>query len=182
MMMRGGWHGGGGRGGYMAAWLEKPQRKSSAWQILRRLGGVLGEQKRHMVWALLTVIAASGLNMVPPWATRYIIDQVIPHARYDLVWGLGLGLAAVQAARYGLQYANRYYLAVASQQLVFQMAKRLFEHVQRLSLRFYERQGTGEIISRATNDVGVLQQSLTGGVVSAAARLLDMGGYGIIMF
>jgi subfamily B ATP-binding cassette protein MsbA len=190
MMMRGGWGGmrggvgsmlRGGQGGQWGMLLEKPEIKTSAWQILRRMLGLLQDQKSRLILAFVTVLAASLLNMVPPWATRYVIDQAIPHQRYDLLWLVGLGLVAVHAARYALSFSNRYFTAVVSQQLVFQMAKRLFEHVQRLSLRFYERQGTGDIISRATNDVGVLQQALGFGVVQAAVGLLNMVAYGLIM-
>jgi len=65
--------------------------------------------------------------------------------------------------------------------MVYRMAKDLFEHIQRLSLRFFEKWGTGEIISRVTNDIQVLQQSVSGGTIQAAVGVVNMFAFAIIM-
>ena len=59
--------------------------------------------------------------------------------------------------------------------------KVVFEHVQRLSLRFFEKWGTGEIISRITNDIQVMQQAVQGGTVMAAVGLVNMVAFAVIM-
>ena len=106
---------------------------------------------------------------------------MIPTANERLIIALAIGLVMLYLARYGLLYVSRYTVAVAAQQLVYSMAQRLFENVQRLSLRFYERNGTGDIISRATSDVGVIQQAVTGGVVNGIVGLVNMLAYAIVM-
>ena len=73
----------------------------------------------------------------------YTIDVVIPSGDLTMLWVIGGGLLVLEVVRYFLGYAQRVALAIAAQQLVFEMAKRLFEHVQRLSLRFYERSRDG---------------------------------------
>lgn len=160
---------------------EKAQLQTSPWVILRRLGGVLAEQKKMLWYSIATVVAASVLQMVAPIMTKWIIDTAIPQHNLNILWIIGIGLILIQAVRYGLSYLNRYTVALISQQLVYQIQKRFFEHIQRLSLRFYEKRGTGEIISRGTNDIQILQQSLTGGVVQAVSGLFNMLFYGIVM-
>jgi len=175
------WAGGPG-GGVNAVWAqEKYGLQSSMGEIVRRLAEVVAEQKRYVVFATITITVSSGLQMIPPIATRYVIDELIPNANLHVVIALGIGLVMLYLARYGLLYVSRYAIALASQQLVYEMAQRLFENVQRLSLRFYERNGTGDIISRASSDVGVIQQALTGGTVNGIVGLVNMIAYGIVM-
>ena len=61
------------------------------------------------------------------------------------------------------------------------MGRDLFEHIQRLSLRFFERWGTGEIISRMTNDIHVLQQAINGGTIDPIVGVFNMVAFAIIM-
>ncbi|MCC6626954.1 MAG: ABC transporter ATP-binding protein [Chloroflexi bacterium] len=152
-----------------------------AWPIVKRLLGLIAEFRGRLLIAVGTVVTAALLQMVPPWATQEIVNHAIPAGDRRMLVLVAIGLVALHAVRYGLNYANRMAINLTSTTLVYRLAQRLFEHVQRLSLGFYERTGTGEIISRATSDVGVLQQSLTGGVVGAILGVLSMVAYGIVM-
>ncbi|NBX47181.1 MAG: ABC transporter ATP-binding protein [Chloroflexi bacterium] len=87
----------------------------------------------------------------------------------------------IQALRYVFGYGQRYYISFASQQLVYRVTRNLFEHIERLSLRFYERNSTGEIISRITNDIQAMQQAINGGTIMAFVGLLNMFAFGVIM-
>lgn len=184
MMMRG-FGGGMGVGSVSGrrrtSMMEKPEFETSPWQVLKRLAPIVAGYRRQVIIALVSVLVASSLQMLVPLSFMYTIDVVIPSGDLTMLWVIGGGLLVLEVVRYFLGYAQRVALAIAAQQLVFEMAKRLFEHVQRLSLRFYERQGTGEIISRATNDVGVLQQSISGGTVASAIRLFTMLAYAVLM-
>jgi ABC-type multidrug transport system fused ATPase/permease subunit len=169
------------RGG-PGVWAQEKRELSTPVSVLvRRLGEVVGEQRRTLTGAVLTVLVASALQMVPPYLTRYVVDDVIPNASAQLIPAIVLGLIAVHAVRYGLLWASRIAVTAVSQQLVYGMAKRLFEHIERLSLRFYERQGTGEIISRSTSDINILQQAMQGGVVQSAVGLFSMVAYAIVL-
>jgi ABC-type multidrug transport system fused ATPase/permease subunit len=171
-----------GGGGPNAVWAqEKYQLQTSMGEILRRLGEVIAAQKRHVLIATVTIILSSALQMVPPAATRYVIDELIPTANIRVIIAVAIAMIMLYLARYGLLYVSRYAVALASQQLVYELAQRLFENVERLSLRFYERNGTGDIISRATSDVGVIQQALTGGTVNGIVGIVNMVAYAIIM-
>jgi ATP-binding cassette subfamily B protein len=149
--------------------------------LLNRIGGILGEFKRTLITALLTILVASSLQMAPPYLTRYVIDTVIPRQTDNLLPLIVVTLTLIAAARYALMYVSRIAISAVSQQLVYGMARRLFEHIQHLSLRFFERQGTGEIISRATSDINILQQAMQGGVVQAGAGLFNMLAYAIVL-
>jgi subfamily B ATP-binding cassette protein MsbA len=168
--------------GENAVWAQqKYELQSSMGEVLARLGTIIANQKKYLVWAAITIVVSSALQMVPPIATKYVIDTLIPKANERTIVEIAVGLIVLYLARYGLLYVTRYTVALAAQHLVYELAQRLFENVERLSLRFYERNGTGDLISRATSDVGVIQQAVTGGVVNGVVGLVTMVAYGIVM-
>ena len=184
-MMRGGGGARGGgfsfMGGSSSALRDKPEFKVSPWVTARRLGGYLARYKGHLLAALVCVVFSSGLQMLMPWAFKHVIDVTIPNRDGQEALMIGVGLTLMQAVRYGLSYGERYFILLVAQQLVYHMAKDLFEHTERLSLRFFERWGTGEIISRTTSDIQVMQQAVNGGTVRAMVSILNMVAFGTIM-
>jgi subfamily B ATP-binding cassette protein MsbA len=180
-MMGGGFGGMSGRTGTRLSMREKQALKTSPWVLLRRLAGLIAEYRVQLGLTLACVIGESSLQMVMPWAFKYVIDTVIPSGSTRLLFMIGGGLVLMQIVRHTLAYYERYIIALVSQQLVYRMAKDLFEHIQRLSLRFYERWGAGEIISRTTNDIGVMQQAISGGTIRAAISVVNMVAFAVIM-
>ncbi|MCL4498809.1 MAG: ABC transporter transmembrane domain-containing protein, partial [Chloroflexi bacterium] len=120
-------------GGAGAVWAqEKPTLQTSMGEILRRLGEVVASQKRHLIYATITIVISSALQMIPPEATRYVIDNLIPTANVRVIIALAIGLIMLNLARFGLLYVSRYAVALAAQHLVYEMAQRLFENVENL--------------------------------------------------
>ena len=163
--------------------MEKAQIQSPVWPLLKRMGGLIGSQRNFLVVSGFAVLIASGLNMAPPLLTKLVVDKVIAQGDTSRLVVITLALIALQTVRYLLTYVNRYALAVASQQLIYRLGKDLYERLLQLSLRFYEKNGTGEIVSRVTNDINVIQNSLSGGVIQAAIGMINVVAYaGILMF
>jgi ABC-type multidrug transport system fused ATPase/permease subunit len=175
--------GGGGGGGWHNAGMEKAQIQSPVWPLLKRMGGLIGSQRNFLVISGFAVLIASGLNMLPPLLTKLVVDKVIAQGDTSRLVVITLALIGLQTVRYLLTYVNRYALAVASQQLIYRLGKDLYERLLQLSLRFYEKNGTGEIVSRVTNDINVIQNSLSGGVIQAAIGMINVVAYaGILLF
>ena len=169
------------RGGSRLSMREKVVLKVSPWKTLRRLGATISDYRRQLFLAIACVVTTSALHMVMPWAFKHVIDTTIPNGDVrELLW-IGAALVLAQGIRHALTLYERYLVALVSQQVVYQLARDLFEHMQRLSLRFFERWGTGEIISRTTNDIGVLQQAVSGGTIRAAVSTVNMLAYAAIM-
>jgi len=181
MSMSGMGSGSSSRGGSRLSMREKVVLKVSPWKTLRRLGGTISAYRRQLFLAIACVVATSALHMVMPWAFKHVIDTTIPNGDVrELLW-IGAALVLAQGIRHALTLYERYLVALVSQQVVYQLARDLFEHMQSLSLRFFERWGTGEIISRTTNDIGVLQQAVSGGTIRAAISTVNMLAYAAIM-
>jgi ABC-type multidrug transport system fused ATPase/permease subunit len=155
--------------------------QSSPWVLLRRLVAMIRDHDRALIITFASLVSMSALQMTMPWAFKHVIDVTIPERDVTGLIEIGVALVAMQAVRYGLGYLQRYYISFASQQLVFRIARDLFTHIQKLSLRFYERNPTGEIISRITNDIQAMQQAINGGTIMAFVGLLNMVAFGAIM-
>ena len=148
---------------------------------LRRLYAYALPYRWRWAIAAVTLLAMSTLQLVPPWVTKHVIDDAIPQDNRTLLAAACLGLALLHLVRGLMAFANRYIVTWVGQHIVYAIGRDLFEHVQRLSLRFYEKREAGDIMSRLTNDVNVLQQTLYGNTVSSIVGVLNLTVYLVIL-
>jgi subfamily B ATP-binding cassette protein MsbA len=96
---------------------------------------------------------------------RGLVDRVlIERQNLYLLNLIAVGTLAFFVVKGLLNYGQIYILAYAGQRMVYDLRNAVFEHLQRLSLSFYERTRTGETISRVTNDVSVVQNAMISGI------------------
>ena len=81
-----------------------------------------------------------------------------------------------------MSYAQTYLTGWVGERILADLRNRLFDHLQRLSLGFYERNRAGVIISRLTNDVEAIDQLVTDGVTSLVQNTLTLVGTAILLF
>jgi ATP-binding cassette, subfamily B, bacterial MsbA len=148
---------------------------------VRRLAGYLAPYRLLIALSIAASIGLSLLTLLPAMLTRQIIDTVIPSNDAAQALAVGLLLALVYAVRAVMIVVNQYIITWVGQQLVYNLSKELFGHVQRLPMRFHESMETGQIMSRVTNDVGSLQQALLGGAVNAAVSVLNLAVYLVVL-
>jgi len=119
----------------------------------------------HPYWKTLIATAALllvriGLGLVPPLIQGIIVDDVIRAADLSRLTTLVLLLIGIYAASHLTDYGEMFLRHALGERFVLDLRVRIYEHVQRLSLSFYERTSTGELMSRVTNDVNNLQITL----------------------
>ncbi|MFG0331110.1 MAG: ABC transporter transmembrane domain-containing protein [Phycisphaerales bacterium] len=129
-------------------------------------GGRTGRLLRPYMGKLLLVIVLLSLlaitNMALPYAIKLLIDDVFPSqpggdGRWGLLWLILPGLALIYVVRNALFYASRMHSVRISEDLCFSLRKRLFEHLQQLSLRFYRSNQPGKVSSRVMDDTYKIQ-------------------------
>src|SRR2546428_14080247 len=81
-----------------------------------------------------------------------------------------------------MTYAQTYLTGWVGERMLADLRLRLFEHLQRLSLGFYERNRAGVIISRLTNDVEAIDQLVTDGVTTLVQSTLTLAGTAVLLF
>lgn len=128
-------------------------RKQLAWRMLGFIRGYIWQ-------AALGLVLAGGaalVQLLPPLLTRKIIDDVIQDGRWELLNPLIILLGGIFVARSALTYARAYLLAWLGQRVVADVRLMTYRHLQQLTVGFYERRQTGQLMSRLTHDTGHIQ-------------------------
>lgn len=127
---------------------------------MRRFVRVMSLVKPY--WPALTLVgvallASTGLEMVPPYLTRLIVDRGLGNRDLVLVAWLALGIVAANILRGVASYAEWFFSEQTGQNVVFDLRKRLHDHLMDLSHSYFTKAQTGQIMSRLTSDVEAMQ-------------------------
>lgn len=151
-------------------------------RAVKRLIGFLTPYWRPLIVAGILLLVDTTLNLVPPLLQRSIIDDVIGTQDLTRLGGLILELIAVYLVLQIGSFGEMYLRHKLGQRFILDLQVRLYAYLQRLSLSFFERTSTGELMSRVTNDVGSLEQFVTHGVTLTVVDLLRLlGGCGVLL-
>ena len=143
-------------------------------RLMRRLLRYLRPYRLKVALAVVMLIAASGLDLVGPYLTAQAIDVAIP--RKDLnflavlagIYMLTLVLALL------LSYAQTLVTVWIGQRVMFDLRTEIFAQLQRLSLRFFDRNPVGRLMTRLTSDVEALNEMFTSGVVAVFGDIFTL--------
>lgn len=104
-------------------------------------------------FALLCTVIAVIMDMVSPQVTKRIIDQVIVGGEVGLLPSLLLTILFIGFGRAIFAYLKELIFDTVSSQIASKLRKRLFTHIQGLSISFFDENNTGELMSRVKDDV-----------------------------
>ena len=149
---------------------------------LHRLLATLQSHKLALGIVLVLVSASTLLNLLAPFLMGRAIDEFI--AAHDLA-GLGRIVLLMLGAYAGVWLANvgqSVIMARVSQNVMRSLRRRLFEHLQTLSLAFFDRHPHGELMSRLTNDLDAISRVLAQNVTELFTGMLTLVGILVMMF
>lgn len=135
-----------------------------------------------MVLATSFLLFSSLISLGIPWLVRRQVDTVLIQGELGSTMILAgfVSLFLIQAI---FSFGHNYLSGMVGQQLLAQLRLELFSHLQTLSLPFFSRRRTGELLSRLTNDLGVIQMLATELPVNLVRQgLILIGGIGIIFY
>ncbi len=157
------------------SWQKTRRRLGLLWQLTRPYRGRTG-------LSVISLLTATATALAPPYLAKYALDDAVNgHGSSRLVLVVSIFVAA-GLANWGMTYVETYLTGWVGERILADLRVRLFEHLQRLSLGFYERNRAGVIISRLTNDVEAIDQLVTDGVTSLVQNSLTLLGTAIILF
>jgi ABC-type multidrug transport system fused ATPase/permease subunit len=146
-----------------------------------RLLGFLRPYKRGVVWSLLLAALAMVCTVAIPWLTGRAVDRIAAGDR-DGLRNLAFAVIAVALVRLGLSVMRRLVAGQVSLAIEYDLRNLIYAHLQKLEMGFFAGQQTGQLMSRATVDLGsvrfflgyglvfILQSGLT--IVLGAAAML----------
>src|SRR6202045_2537771 len=142
-------------------------------EIFVRLLGFLRPYRKGVGWSFVLAFAAIGATVLIPYLTGRAINGITRHDRHTLiVWAVVIGVAGV--LRLVTSVFRRLVAGRVSLGVELDVRNRLYEHLQRLELSFFDRQQTGQLMSRATVDLQSVRFFLGYGLVFIAQSLLSI--------
>lgn len=128
---------------------------------MKKIRTYLWEHKLAFGLAILAMIISISLDMLSPKLTQSMIDDVLLGGHMDLLTPLLLAYVGVGVGRFIFQYVKEYTFDLTGSKIAAQIRRAVFCHVQSLSTEFFDRTGTGELMSRIKDDVDHIWDGLT---------------------
>ena len=150
-------------------------------RLMRRLLAYLRPYKPQVALALAAIVAGSVLQLAQPYLMKVAIDRYIAQGDLAGMNRIAFAYLAIILASFGLDYSQTWLLQMTGQRIMFDMRTQIYRHLQRLDLRFYDRNPVGRLMTRVTTDVDVLNDLFTSGVVSVFGDVFTLAGIMIVM-
>lgn len=162
----------------------------------RRLSlvGLLRPHWPLLLFAALAMLVEGVTALLEPWPLKVIFDYVL-ESKTPPAWLTfvsdgdaqrllnGAAIAVVVIALVGAvsEYADKYFSTTVGKKVGYELRRRLYHHVQRMSLSFYERRQTGDMVVRLTSDIDAAEDFITS-LLSISLDVLTIFGMTIVMF
>jgi len=155
---------------------EEALGKAYDGRLIRRLVRYVRPYRGLLALSALLLFCARGADIVQPYLLKLAIDGPIAQGSLGGLTHLSLLYIAALTAEFLFSYAQLYVLQLAGQRVMCDMRLEIFAHVQRLPVRYFDRNPVGRIFTRVTSDVENLHEMLTSGLVAVFGDLVMAAG------
>jgi subfamily B ATP-binding cassette protein MsbA len=142
----------------------------------RRLLAFVRPYRGRLGLVLVAIVVGSALGLAGPYALQFLIDAVFKQNDPVLLNRITLALVTIFAAQSVFYFVRAYLLSFIGERVMADLRLRLFEHLQGLSLNFFNEHRTGELVSRLTNDVSTVRGVVTADISTALSQVLTFFG------
>src|SRR5262245_21243855 len=143
---------------------------------MRRLLQFLRPYWRSVAAAFVTIVVGGGASLVQPYLIKVAIDRYIAAQRLEGLNRLAIVYLAVLTIAFVAEYAQTWTMQLTGQRIMYDMRMAIYRHLQRLDLRFYDRNPVGRLMTRVTSDVDVINDLFTSGVVTVFSDVFTLVG------
>ena len=155
---------------------DEDEQGSIRWAVVRRFWPYLAHYRVITAVSLLCMLLYTGLNVANPFLIGVAIDNFIQRGDLGGLTAISLVLLAVNVAMWQAQYWQVWTMSWVGEQMLYHLAADMFAHLQRLSLRFYDRTQIGRVMSRLQSDIDVLESMLSSGLLSMISSVIALVG------
>lgn len=132
----------------------------------KRLLSYLWPYWKELLAAVIFMLLVSGSNLIVPWIIKDVIDKVLEDKDLHMLYMVILAILVVFFIRAIASFGNRFLMGYIGQGVIMDLRNTLYHHLQKLSIAYYDRRRTGDIMSNLTNDIGALQTAIVDNFVS----------------
>ncbi|HEX7243168.1 MAG TPA: ABC transporter transmembrane domain-containing protein, partial [Longimicrobiaceae bacterium] len=135
-------------------------------RLIRRLVRYLHPYRLAVAGSIALLFVGAALELVGPWITMMVLDRAVPERDERLLLMLTAVFTGALVLSFVLQYVQSILTTWLAQRVMFDIRVELFSHLQRLSLRFFDANPVGRLMTRVTNDIEVLNEMFGAGIVT----------------
>ena len=150
-------------------------------KLMRRLLVYTRPYRGLMYGAFALLCVEGAIQVVGPLLTRRVIDVAVPARNVGIVVVSTVLLFFALLAEFVLSYVQIWLTSLLGQRVMRDIRMEIFEHLQRLSVAFFDRNPAGRLITRVTSDVETLNELFTAGVVSGLGDLFTLVAISVAM-
>ncbi|WP_077617662.1 ABC transporter ATP-binding protein [Bacillus sinesaloumensis] len=160
--------------------IEKPFN----WKQMARLLGYMKPYSKNLLpLSIIMVLLTTAVRLIAPILIgKYAIDHAIANKDTNLLIILVATIAGLYAVNYVANIFRIKWTNMLGQNIIYDLRKHLFTHVQGLSHRFFDKRSAGSILVRILNDVNSLQELFTNGVINLLMDFVLLFGVIFILF
>ena len=150
-------------------------------RLMRRLAQYLRPYWRQVALSFVAIIVGAAAQLAQPYLMKVAIDRYIATgqlAPLDRLAALYFGILIVA---FGADYLQTWTMQLTGQKLMYDIRMELYAHLQRLDLKYYDRNPVGRLMTRVTSDVDVLNDLFTSGVVTVFGDVFTLVGIMAVM-
>src|SRR4051812_42468817 len=135
-------------------------------RLLRRLLVYLRPYAGLTLFAVLLLLAGAGLALVGPLLTQRALDVAIPARDTALLGTLAVLFLSAMLLEFVVEYGQTLLTTYLGQRVMYDLRMQIFDHLQHLSISYFDRNPVGRLMTRVTSDVETLNELFSSGVVT----------------
>lgn len=145
---------------------EEPLGKAFDARLFRRLLSYLRPHTVLACMALLLLLGVAALTLVPPWLTQMALDRAIPAGDQRLLTILALAYLGAMLLEFAAEYTQTLLTTTIGQRVMIDLRLKVFAHLQRLDIAYFDRNPVGRLMTRVTSDIETLNELFSSGLVT----------------
>ncbi|MFB3078052.1 MAG: ABC transporter ATP-binding protein, partial [Lysobacterales bacterium] len=166
----------------MTEWAkENLENQYYDWPLFKRILSYLWPYRLLVTVSLGLLLAVSMLHLAGPYLTMVVIDDFIRVGQYEGLDRIALIYIAVLASAFVCQFLQYMTMQFIGQRVMFDLRTQVFAHLHKMSFRFFDRNPIGKMMTRTVNDVEVLNEMLTSGLILVFSDLFTLGGIFLVL-
>lgn len=146
------------------------------------LGKYVAPYWRGLLVVFVLLVAVSALSLTPPYLIQRAVDGPLSTGDLGGLIPLGVIYFGVIVATFILRFAYTYLLQTVGQNALVNLRQKLFEHLLRQDMRFFNTTPVGQLVSRLSNDIEALAELLSTSIVMVISNLMTLIGIVVVMF
>ncbi|MDU5888447.1 MAG: ABC transporter ATP-binding protein [Dialister sp.] len=149
----------------------------------KRLLSYLKPYKKLLMLSVFFMIFVSLSNLVVPWIIKDVIDRVLENKDLGMLYIIIVVILVTFFIRALTTFGHRYLMGYIGQAVIMDIRNALYHHLQRLSIAYYDRRRTGDIMSNLTNDISALQTAIvTDFITLVQESAIFIGSFGSMIY